>query len=490
MRKIEESHKNRETLKYKLSIEGKTPREIGKEFNRCYSTIYYWIKKHDLEMYIPKPKSIVETHPHLMNEWDFTENEKNDLHPQSITYGSHQKVSWKCSMCNYKWKTRVEKRTRAKNPTGCINCSGKVVNEKNSLIVIRPDIAAQWDYSKNNESPEEYHHFSNKSVHWLCQKCGHKWKARICNRVRRDDNSCRRCSGWLLTEENNLAGRFPEIAKLWDYEKNYPETPEDVFGKSSKNYYWICENGHSTMSIVSNKVKGLPCRECTKGERTSFPEKAVYFYIRKALPDAISEYYIGNRISFDVFIPKLKIAIEYDGWYWHKDDDVGEIDARKDKIAKDNDITLIRMRERKLDALSTSLCLENVDDNLDESIRKVMHMISTLRDSNLTKEEKKKLKEVKINSEEDFVEIGKQMVFSYVEKNITKTHPEFMKFWDYDKNKHLLPEQVSYGSYKRAHWKCSKGHEWILKVNYMVTRKAKYCLICKKENKNNNRNGD
>ena len=54
----------------------------------------------------------------------------------------------------------------------------------------------------------------------------------------------------------------------------------------------------------------------------SFPEQAVYFYIKKAFPDAINSYkdIFDNRMELDIYIPSIKVGIEYDGAKWHKDD--------------------------------------------------------------------------------------------------------------------------------------------------------------------------
>jgi len=45
-----------------------------------------------------------------------------------------------------------------------------------------------------------------------------------------------------------LDKEYPEIAKLWDYEKNNPYTPDIIHPGTDESFYFICENGHSTLS--------------------------------------------------------------------------------------------------------------------------------------------------------------------------------------------------------------------------------------------------
>lgn len=51
------------------------------------------------------------------------------------------------------------------------------------------------------------------------------------------------------------------------------------------------------------------------------PEKAVYFYVLKYFKDAIDNYkavWLGKS-EIDIYVPSLRLAIEYDGERWHQD---------------------------------------------------------------------------------------------------------------------------------------------------------------------------
>lgn len=60
------------------------------------------------------------------------------------------------------------------------------------LATLRPDIAEEWDYERNEFKPNQVLLQSNKSVWWICKR-GHHWRAKIQDRAK--GNGCPRCSG-------------------------------------------------------------------------------------------------------------------------------------------------------------------------------------------------------------------------------------------------------------------------------------------------------
>lgn len=55
----------------------------------------------------------------VLAEWDYEKN--GDLKPSSLTYGSNQKVWWKCSTCGRSWEASIDSRIRKQ--TGCPTCN-------------------------------------------------------------------------------------------------------------------------------------------------------------------------------------------------------------------------------------------------------------------------------------------------------------------------------------------------------------------------------
>lgn len=63
------------------------------------------------------------------------------------------------------------------------------------------------------------------------------------------------------------------------------------------------------------------------------------------------------------------------------------------------------------------------------------------------------------------------------ENDLETLCPEIAKEWNYEKNKNLLPSDVTRGSDKKVWWKCSKGHEWEASVSKR-TKLKRGCPYC------------
>lgn len=82
---------------------------------------------------------------HLLAQWDGERNAP--LTPKDVTYGSHQKVWWRCPQ-GHSYRSEVRIRARG---TGCPICAGRIVlPEENSLAAKFPDLLSDWDTEKNS----------------------------------------------------------------------------------------------------------------------------------------------------------------------------------------------------------------------------------------------------------------------------------------------------------------------------------------------------
>lgn len=62
--------------------------------------------------------------------------------------------------------------------------------------------------------------------------------------------------------ENSIEFRYPEIADEWDYDKNYPLTPDMITAGSPKKVWWICPLGHSYHADPHHRINGKGCPIC------------------------------------------------------------------------------------------------------------------------------------------------------------------------------------------------------------------------------------
>ena len=378
--------------------------------------------------------------PDLAREWNYEKN--GDLKPSMISPGNNKKVWWKCSK-GHEWKASVNHRN---DGSGCPVCSNrKILKGYNDLTTINPDLAREWNYEKNLDlKPDDVTANSNKKVWWKCSK-GHEWKIDICSR--NNGNSCPICANRIVLKGyNDLETINPNITKEWNYEKNGDLKPNLVLAGTNKKVWWKCFKGHEWKTAIVSRINGSGCPICAKELQTSFPEQAIYFYIKKLFPDAIN----GDRhlgIELDIYIPSKKIAIEYDGIFWHKDK---KRDERKNNICKKNNIVLFRVREDQKCEWSEDEYLKIINCNgSDESIEKSIKIIINLLGENLN---------VDLNKDRSYIYMS--FINGQKEQSLLNINPKIATEWNYEKNGSLKPDMVTSNSSKKVWWRCSKGHEW------------------------------
>lgn len=121
--------------------------------------------------------------------WIQLENKSFMLLENNIYEGNDKKLYFKCFICKNIFDSSWEDVYCEK---GCPYCVGKRVGDNNRLSIIRPDLAQEWDYNKNEFSPDEYTKSSRETVSWICSDCGNHWDARIDSRT--TGNGCKKCS--------------------------------------------------------------------------------------------------------------------------------------------------------------------------------------------------------------------------------------------------------------------------------------------------------
>lgn len=79
---------------------------------------------------------------------------------------------------------------------------------------------------------------------------------------------------------------------------------------------------------------------------TSTPEQSIFYYVQRFFPDAQNRYQFqtrNSRFEIDIYISSIKVAIEYDGAFWHKDKD--NRDLSKNVALNKEGIYVIRIRD-------------------------------------------------------------------------------------------------------------------------------------------------
>lgn len=390
--------------------------------------------------------------PEIAQEWD---NEKNgNLSPRDVNERSNKKVWWKCSK-GHSYQAAIMSRT-GKQHTGCPYCAGqKVLVGFNDLETLFPEIAKEWCYEKNGGlTPKQVTKGNNRKVWWKCQY-GHEYEANIYNRV--DGDNCPVCSNHVCVRGiNDLETLLPDLTSEWNYSKNGSILPSQVVPGSSKNVWWLCkECGHEWKAIVSNRSKGGDCPKCNERNKTSFPEQAIFYYVRKQYPDAINsfkEIFADNHMEIDIYIPSISVGIEYDGVAWHATSQIREREIRKYNICREKAIKLIRIKENPehMDKDSSDLLVHTEVKYSTESFVKLFNdmfeYIGVVPD---------------IDLERDRIAIKEQYYRRLKERSVGSRYPELNDEWHPNKNGKLTTAMFLPGSTEKVWWLCKVcGHEW------------------------------
>lgn len=428
--------------------------------------------------------SLSQNNPELLKEWDYNRNISID--PNKILSGCNKSAWWKCSKCGNTWKASIANRSKG---TGCPKCGQKkgketlinnLINIKGSLLETNPELSKEFHPTKNgNLSPNNVMEKSPKKVWWKCSKCNYEWEMSLYNRSK--GGYCPKClaiekslaKATPILGVNDLLSQNPVLSNEWHPTKNGDLKPENITISSNKKIWWLGKCGHEWQATVGSRSTGRGCPICLKEYKISYPEKIIYFYLNKTL----EKYEVKENLKidflngkeFDIAIPKLKIAIEYDGYNWHKKVDK---DLEKDKISFKNEYTLIRIRESKCQKYESSSVKIYYDEKKQKNLKDVLMQILYII-SNITKEKYT----LDFDIDRDNIDILELLEMNKKENSIYNLYPEVLSEWHPSKNGNLKPEYISAHTHKKMWWICPKGHEYQMVVKHKTEDSCK-CPIC------------
>jgi hypothetical protein len=192
-----------------------------------------------------------------------------------------------------------------------------------------------------------------------CLKCPSEEKPfeTIFSSLLSKNGGCNYCNSTFVGNCNSLEYKFPDIAKEFDINKNYPIIPKDIAAHSGKKFYWICPDClTSYFSSVSkrtgNEARGCPvCNESNleKRARKTLEKYNISFIPQKRFDDCRDQL----ALPFDFYLIDYNVVCECQGIQHtmsvdHFGGEEGFIIRKKhDKIKKDycikNNIPLIEI---------------------------------------------------------------------------------------------------------------------------------------------------
>ena len=251
--------------------------------------------------------------------------------------GTNTKILCKHNKCNHEWKITPSHFINGKR---CPKCANKLRNKKRQT--------SDRDFKKYVQEivGDEYsflESYINSSIKILCihNKCGYKWK--IMPKNFKNGTRCPKCSGLIKISDKDFKKKVIEKVKdeyifLEKYINN--KTPIKVKHNTCGNIYKVSPHNF----LDTNRR----CAKCSNSKGFSRGEKSLLKFIKKYYKDKIIENdrKILNGKELDIYLPKLKIAIEYCGLYWHSNKFINPTyHLNKLNLCKEKGIRLVQIFE-------------------------------------------------------------------------------------------------------------------------------------------------
>ena len=297
--------------------------------------------------------SLAEARPDLVAVWAEDRNGRPASEQEVLPVGDPTRAWWRCTRDpEHVFEGAIA--YRARHPWRCKHCPHPPPKGR-SLLDTHPDLASEWDQQANLPfAPADVRAGSKRQVVWRCPQYPdlHVYTRSVSRRALQGVG-CVYCSGFASDQVlNSVSAVAPHLVWEWDYERN-TAFPEDVVARSGKKVWWRCPAGHSWEAVVATRtMKGVGCAKCA-ARHTSIAEALVRSELRTFLPSILAE---GRRIDaslvgvtkrtmwpeIDIVVPDLRIAVEYDGSYHHRDRI--EQDRRKSELLRRLGWQVIRIR--------------------------------------------------------------------------------------------------------------------------------------------------
>ncbi len=300
------------------------------------------------------------------------------------------------------------------------------VLKDNSVESVFPELIEEWDVEKNEGiTPDAFSARNRKKVWWKCKK-GHSWLASINTRTVQK-LGCPYCAGQrIITGENDFETwcrkNNNRLLDEWDYRRN-TEKPSEIPKSYKGKIFWKCAMGHEWAATVYNRMNGTGCPICNTGNNV-----------------------MRNKVSLAEWcsINNLSLCDEWD-------------------FEKNNDITPQKVSYRSHKKVWWK-CSRGHEWEAEIKSRTYNHGCPYCSGTN-----KRAIKGV--NDLETWC--------------IQNDRQYILDEWDAQKNEGLTPDMVTWGSHKRIHWKCGKGHEWEAVIKERTKLKGNKCPICRLESDSN-----
>lgn len=413
-----------------------------------------------------KKQTFKEKFPHLMKYWDYEKNNELGVYPDKVTCGSRKKAFF-----------INEDGIRIERAIKQINGKIKFFNNK---LIINEYSKEKLAFFKQVNNPDidliQLTIGSRNEVIWTCPN-GHDFKKQVRDFSKPTGISCPICrekgleQKYLIKNKNKFKihktlGNLSKNKKLLkEFSTNNKLKPEQLnLGNNRKKVLWICTlcKEEYKASVYQRYSKNTGCPTCNN-KRTQSRNEIRIFCELSTLFQNVEENFILDGYKYDIYIKDINLLIEYDGFNWHSKEKVKINDIKKNNIAKNNNISLLRLREQGLHKTKKDDLILNVNTNSNRDneaqfsiINQILDYINLNYKIDFTEYRNNYLKKKIFKNEKSYNE---KLSLGFVKNNLTLNRA----FEQYDEEKTgINPKAISNNSSMKVWWKCNKGkdHSW------------------------------
>lgn len=258
-----------------------------------------------------KSNCLATTDPDIAAQWHPTKN--GNLTPWDVTFGSDPIIWWKCKEGDdHIWPARIY--TRRESGCPCCSKPPKQVAKSNCLATKFPNVAEEWDVTKNKDTPWDVTFASAKKRWFRCKK-GHTYKTLICSRTNPSIYSgcpiCRESKGEKAIrkhlEKHNVTHkgqwRFKKSKinnSQFDFAINHPEFTGVVEYQGSPHYLFASFGSKDKYGKELNLFNSIK-RDHNKFQwckKRNMPLLFIPYWDIKRIPEILDEVLAGRTPTF------------------------------------------------------------------------------------------------------------------------------------------------------------------------------------------------
>ena len=453
--------------------------DLGKLYNKDGNTSSCPFCKGVTRLVLEGTNDLTTMIPEIADFWDY---ENNDVLPSTLTKGSGYKANFKCSK-GHSFRRKVYQFSL--DPK-CPECRTIENTQKYSIKNLRPESYKFWDFEKNTLDPSLTSAYLNEDAFWKCPDCGYEWVQRISTRCASRGGKCPShdlkrvfSEEFGLKYNDSFLYKNPDASKFWNIKLSNGLCPENTPKYSTKEIYMNCSRGkHKPYRIKVCNIKKPPygCPECIKEDAEESYKK---YSLKFNVPCAVDMWdYTNNGMSID----DAKIYMIESANFVCRE---GHCFSRSLRIfAKNQDCPICGMNTvvkyphlvkqwnfKKNKGYDINLISANSKEVVWWRCKKCGYEWQTQILSR-----KQSAGHCPCCEERTVVVKGITDLFSVI--------PDIKRFYDFETNKDINPDELSVASQTHVNWKCDTcGYKWCTSVATRITTengvyKVKSCPAC------------